>query len=176
MDGLDTLWIMGLTEQFNEGRDWIRDNLDLSGVESEMSVFETIIRFVGGLLSCYAFTHDEMFLKKAVHVTELMLPAFDTPTGLPHSLIKPSTGQSRNPWRFPWIYGGSSILSEVGSLYLEFHYLSNVTGNQDYVQRGEKVRNLLDSIAKPEGLYYNYINPKTGKFGQRKFAANCLCI
>lgn len=169
VDGMDTLWIMGLKDRFHEGREWIKDNLDFSVVKSEMSVFETIIRFVGGLLSCYAFTKDEMFLKKAVHVTDLMLPAFDTPTGLPRSLIKPATGQARN---FPWASGGSSILAEVGSLYLEFYYLSKMSGNDDYLQRAERIRQLLDSINKPEGLYYNYINPKTGKFAQRK----CLLL
>lgn len=76
---MDTLWIMGLRDRFDEGRRWIQDNLDFSEVHSEVSVFETIIRFVGGLLSCYAFTKDEMFLEKAIHLTELMLPAFATP-------------------------------------------------------------------------------------------------
>ena len=47
----------------------------------DISVFETHIRYVGGLLSCYALTGDEMFKEKAVHVANKLLPAFDSPTG-----------------------------------------------------------------------------------------------
>lgn len=30
VDGLDTLFIMGLDEEFKQGRDWIAENLDIS--------------------------------------------------------------------------------------------------------------------------------------------------
>lgn len=59
--------------------------------DSELSVFETTIRFVGGLLSCYALTGDTVFRDKAAEVADALLPAFDTPTGLPYALINPST-------------------------------------------------------------------------------------
>ncbi|OTF81858.1 hypothetical protein BLA29_014120, partial [Euroglyphus maynei] len=85
---------MGLMDRFEDGRKWISENLDFDNIRSELSVFETIIRYVGGLLTCYAFTKDEMFLQKAVNITNRMLPAFDTPTGLPHALIKPAIGTS----------------------------------------------------------------------------------
>ena len=44
-------------------------------------VFETVIRFMGGLLSAFALTNDQMFLQKAKHVADRMLPAFETTTG-----------------------------------------------------------------------------------------------
>ena len=28
VDGMDTLWMMGLTDKFNEGKEWIRDHLN----------------------------------------------------------------------------------------------------------------------------------------------------
>ena len=43
-----------------------------------------------------------------------------------------SSGSSRN---WGWASGGSSILSEFGSLHLEFMYLSNVTGNSVYKEK-----------------------------------------
>lgn len=58
--------------------------------DTDLSVFETTIRFVGGLLSCYALTGDSMFRDKAAEVADALLPAFDTPTGLPYALINPS--------------------------------------------------------------------------------------
>lgn len=46
------------------------------------------------MLTCYALTGDTMFRDKARHVADKLLPAFQTPTGIPHSLINPSTGVS----------------------------------------------------------------------------------
>lgn len=54
-------------------------------------MFETTIRFIGGLLSCYALTGDGVFRDKAVEVADALLPAFETPTGLPYALINPSS-------------------------------------------------------------------------------------
>lgn len=117
------------------------------------------------MLSCYAFTGDVMFRDKAKHVADKLLPAFQTATGIPHSLINPSTGISKN---YPWASGGSSILSEIGTLHLEFSYLSDITGNPVYREKVDRVRKVLRDTDKPRGLYPNYINPKTGKWGQRK--------
>lgn len=68
-------------------------------------------------------------------------------------------------------YGWASgaILAEIGTLHLEFTYLSDVTGNPVYRERVLNIRQLLKDIQKPNGLYPNYLNPKTGKWGQRKF-------
>lgn len=59
-----------------------------------MSVFEINIRFVGGLLSCYALTGDILFRDKAEQVAHKLLPAFHTPTGIPYSLVNFKTGVS----------------------------------------------------------------------------------
>lgn len=118
VDGLDTLYIMGWMDEFNQGRKWIQENLNLTGVvyivlslkflpcewriitkllflakqSSELSVFETNIRFVGGLLTLYALTGDVMFRDKASHIAEKLLPAFNTPTGIPHALVNIANG------------------------------------------------------------------------------------
>jgi hypothetical protein len=46
-----------------------------------VSVFETNIRYVGGLLTAYSFTGDEIFKEKAAHIADRLLPAFNTPSG-----------------------------------------------------------------------------------------------
>jgi mannosyl-oligosaccharide alpha-1,2-mannosidase len=39
VDGLDTLYIMGLEEEFKQGRDWIAENFDInSAVSSSVSI------------------------------------------------------------------------------------------------------------------------------------------
>lgn len=58
----------------------------------DLSVFETNIRFVGGMLSCYAFTGDTLFRDKAQYVADKLLPAFQTPTGIPYALVNVRSG------------------------------------------------------------------------------------
>jgi hypothetical protein len=129
-------------------------------------VFEFNIRFIGGLLSSYALTKDPVLLQKADDFAAKLLPAFDTPTGIPYALINPSTGVVKN---YGWASGGSSILSEAGSIHLEFVYLSHATGKSIYRDKVMRIRDFLDKTSKPNGLYPNYINPKNGLWGQRKF-------
>ena len=56
VDALDTLYIMGMHKEFKKGRDWVEQNLDFSKMAGDISVFETNIRYVGGLLSAYSLT------------------------------------------------------------------------------------------------------------------------
>lgn len=67
---------------------------------AELSVFETNIRFVGGLLTLYAFTGDQMYRDKAQEVADKLLPAFQTPTGIPNALVNIRTGYSKN---YGWV-------------------------------------------------------------------------
>ncbi|XP_061387055.1 mannosyl-oligosaccharide alpha-1,2-mannosidase IA [Musca vetustissima] len=171
IDGLDTLYIMGLENEYKEGRDWIERKFSLDNVTADLSVFETNIRFIGGLLTMYAFTGDNLYKDKAQHVADKLLPAFQTPTGIPYGLVNPKTGMSKN---YGWASGASSILSEFGTLHLEFSYLSDITGNPLYKERVQTIRQILKDIEKPKGLYPNFLNPKTGKWGQLHMSLGAL--
>lgn len=70
---------------------------------------------------------------------------------------------------YAWASSGCSILSEIGTMHLEFSYLSDITGNSTFRDKVQKVRTVLKNMEKPKGLYPNYIHPKTGKWGQRKY-------
>ena len=76
-------------------------------------MFETNIRYVGGLLSAYALTGDAVFLDKVTGITDKLMPAFKSPTGVPYALVNMRTGAAKN---YPWT-SGSSILSGVKSPY-----------------------------------------------------------
>ncbi|XP_044261688.1 mannosyl-oligosaccharide alpha-1,2-mannosidase IA-like isoform X2 [Tribolium madens] len=171
LDGLDTLYIMGMKDEFKQARDWVANELDLNSMTADVSVFESNIRFVGGLLSCFALTGDVMFRDKAQQIADKLLPAFQTQTGIPHALVNLKTGASKN---FGWASGGSSILSEFGTLHLEFAYLSDITGQPIYRNKVDHIRQFLQSLEKPNGLYPNYLNPKTGKWGQHHMSMGAL--
>ena len=45
--------------------------------------FETVIRYLGGLLSAYALSGEPALLARADDLGKMLLPAFKTPHGLP---------------------------------------------------------------------------------------------
>ncbi|KAL0280856.1 UNVERIFIED_CONTAM: hypothetical protein PYX00_002021 [Menopon gallinae] len=162
---------MGMEKEYRQGRDWIANHFNISSMTSDLSVFETNIRFIGGFLACYALTGDVMFREKALLVAEKLLPAFQTQTGIPNALINIKTGASKN---YGWASGGCSILSEFGTLHLEFSYLSDVTGNSLFRSKVDHIRHVLQGMEKPRGLYPNYLNPKSGKWGQHHMSVGAL--
>uniref|UniRef100_A0A8C2ZSS4 alpha-1,2-Mannosidase n=1 Tax=Cyclopterus lumpus TaxID=8103 RepID=A0A8C2ZSS4_CYCLU len=162
VDALDTLYIMGLHDEFKDGQEWIEQNLDF-GVNAEVSVFEVNIRFIGGLLAAYYLSGQEVFKLKAVQLAEKLLPAFNTPTGIPWAMVNLKSGVGRN---WGWASAGSSILAEFGTLHMEFVHLTYLTGNPAYYQKVMHIRKLLAKMDRPNGLYPNYLNPRTGRWGQ----------
>uniref|UniRef100_A0A8C6UWW7 alpha-1,2-Mannosidase n=1 Tax=Neogobius melanostomus TaxID=47308 RepID=A0A8C6UWW7_9GOBI len=164
IDSLDTLYIMGLMEEYNDAKEWVKTSLDLNS-NGEASLFEVNIRYVGGLLSAYYLTGEELFKSKVLELGEKLLPAFNTPTGIPRGVINLGSGTS---WSWGWASAGSSILAEFGTLHLEFVHLSELSGNSIYTEKVMNIRKLLNKIEKPHGLYPNFLSPVSGNWVQRK--------
>ncbi|XP_018493169.1 mannosyl-oligosaccharide 1,2-alpha-mannosidase MNS2 isoform X2 [Raphanus sativus] len=158
IDALDTLYIMGLHEQFQKAREWIATSLDFDK-DYDASMFETTIRVVGGLLSSYDLSGDKLFLEKAKDIADRLLPAWDTPSGIPYNIINLRHGNAHNA---RWA-GGDSNLAESGTEQLEFIALSQRTGDPKYQQKVEKVISVLNKNYPADGLLPVYINPDTAK-------------
>ncbi|XP_064804638.1 mannosyl-oligosaccharide 1,2-alpha-mannosidase IA-like isoform X1 [Oncorhynchus masou masou] len=163
VDSLDTLYIMGLMDEYNEAKEWVETSLDLNS-NGEASLFEVNIRYVGGLLSAYYLTGEEMFKRKVMVLGEKLLPAFNTPTGIPRGVI--NLGSSGTSWSWGWASAGSSILAEFGTLHLEFVHLSELSNNGIYTEKVMNIRKLLNKIEKPHGLYPNFLSPVSGNWVQ----------
>lgn len=90
VDALDTLWIMGLEEEF-KGAVKAALTIDFSTTDTkDINVFETTIRYLGGFLAAYDVSGGEKgpgkkLLGKAVEVAELLMGCFDTPNRMPIS-------------------------------------------------------------------------------------------
>ena len=54
-------------------------------------------RVVGGLLSAYDLSGDKVFLDKARDIADRLLPAWDTPSGIPYNFINLVNGRPHNP-------------------------------------------------------------------------------
>ena len=70
--------------------------------------------------------------------------------------------ETQNARNWGWASGGCSILAEFGTLSMEFLYLSELTGDNIFREKIEKINSHLRSIDKDNGLYPNYLNPSTG--------------
>ena len=87
VDALDTLWIMGLKEDFELAVEAAR-TIDFSTTETkDINVFETTIRYMGGFLAAYDISGGKypVLLEKAIEVGELLMGCFDTPNRMPIS-------------------------------------------------------------------------------------------
>lgn len=87
VDTLDTLAIMGLEEEFDEAVKAVKKiDFTTSGVQ-RLNVFETTIRFLGGLLSAHDLSHGKhhSLLVQATELGDMLYTAFDTPNRLPIS-------------------------------------------------------------------------------------------
>ena len=76
VDSLDTLWLMGMKEEFRSGLQWVEESLALESLQ-EVSVADYGARLLGGLLAVYEIAHSEVLLVKAAKVGDLLLKAFD---------------------------------------------------------------------------------------------------
>jgi mannosyl-oligosaccharide alpha-1,2-mannosidase len=170
IDSLDTLWIMGLKSDFDEAREYVATRMSFD-IQRSVSVFETCIRDLGGLLAAYELSRDPMFLVKAEDLGWRLLKAFDTPSGLPYATINLKTGRGSSP---SWT-GGASILSEMGTMQLEFTYLAHHTGKPELAARVNDVFRKLDKLHKPKsGLYPLFLDVNSGRFRGQQVSTGAL--
>ncbi|CAG8560866.1 2784_t:CDS:10 [Ambispora gerdemannii] len=160
VDSLDTMILMNLTKEYKLSRELV-SRIDFKKTYDLVNVFETTIRYIGGLLSAYDLTSDNLYLDKAIELAVQLLPAFDTPTGIPLQYVnlKKKTGVHS---RFP---GSASALAEFGSVQLEFRRLSELSGNPIFLDKAQRVIDILQSKSTElPGLYPVYMDPLNGKF------------
>lgn len=67
-------------------------------------------------------------------------------------------------------------MSEFGTLHLEFIYLSDISGDPVFKEKVMRIRDVIKKAERPDSLYPNYMNPKTGKWGQREYLVLVLII
>jgi mannosyl-oligosaccharide alpha-1,2-mannosidase len=83
VDSLDTLWIMGFEDEFEEAVAAIGEIDFETSTSKIISVFETTIRYLGGLISAYDLSGRPLLLEKALELGNMLYAAFDTPNRMP---------------------------------------------------------------------------------------------
>ncbi|OLL26248.1 ER degradation-enhancing alpha-mannosidase-like protein 1 [Neolecta irregularis DAH-3] len=135
VDALDTLAIID-PPRFQEAVYLVIRDLDFDK-DVKIQVFEGTIRILGGLLSAHAYAKilipeykDELIIL-AIDFADRLLPAFNTPTGIPHTRVNLKYGMAR-------VVLSETCSAAAGSLILEFGELSRVTGNPKYEKLAKK--------------------------------------
>ncbi|KAG5554569.1 hypothetical protein RHGRI_012209 [Rhododendron griersonianum] len=153
IDSLDMLALLGDRERFTESVEWIGKNLRFD-INKTVSVFETTIRILGGLLSAHLIasdystgmkipSYDDELLHLSEDLARRLLPAFDTPTGVPFGSVTSTAGG--------------------GTLTLEFGVLSRLTNNpSEWTQKDAGIGTSIDS-------FYEYLLKAYLLFGDEEF-------
>ncbi|XP_049281577.1 ER degradation-enhancing alpha-mannosidase-like protein 2 [Anopheles funestus] len=171
IDALDTLAVMGNYTEFGRVVQLLQDRS--FDADINVSVFETNIRIIGGLLSAHLLSYhadlasmglvkpgwpcEGPLLEMAQDVAQRLLPAFDTATGMPYGTVNLRHGVP---------YGETSVTctAGIGTFILEFGTLSRLTGNSVYEDVAMNALSALYKHRSPIGLYGNHIDVQTGRW------------
>ena len=157
VDSLDTLVLMGLKDQANRARALIAEKLSFDR-NIFVKNFEVTIRLLGGLLSGYQITGDDRLLRLAEDLGTRLLPAFDSPTGMPYMYVNLKTGKTK---------GSRSNPAEIGTLVLEFGTLAKLTGKPVFFDKAKKALVSLYERRSKLGLVGDEIDVETGEWVSR---------
>ncbi|TIB62324.1 hypothetical protein E3P77_03851 [Wallemia ichthyophaga] len=163
IDSLDTIQLMGLTDEYARARNWIENELSFD-VDDKFNTFETTIRVLGGLLSSYYLSSnpfsqnpsnpDPLYLNLAADLGERLVSSFDQDSGLPLSFVNlhRMEGISDQDNR------GFISTAEAASLQLEFKYLSQLQDDSLFWRKSEGVMQLIKDAPKRDGLVPIFID------------------
>lgn len=161
VDSIDTAIIMGLTDLVTQMLDFIA-KVDFTTTQflngdDGVQLFETNIRYIGGLLGAYDLlktgqfgSYDEQkvdtLLKQAVLLADKVAYGFNTPSGIPAVFVnfttnEPIQGTYTDP-KTNTTYNSTNAAS-IGTFLLEWGRLSDLTGNATYRELVEKADNHL---------------------------------
>ncbi|EGR49218.1 glycoside hydrolase family 79 [Trichoderma reesei QM6a] len=148
VDSLDTLWIAGLKEQFDEAARAVEQIDFTTTPRNNIPVFETTIRYLGGLLGAFDVSggHDggyPMLLTKAVELAEILMGIFDTPNRMPILYYQWQPEYASQPHR-----AGSVGIAELGTLSMEFTRLAQLTSQYKYYDAVDRITDALIELQK----------------------------
>ncbi|GBG26883.1 Mannosyl-oligosaccharide alpha-1,2-mannosidase [Hondaea fermentalgiana] len=174
IDALDSLAVMGRYEAFYDSVDLVRRDVSFDR-DVTVSVFETTIRVLGGLLSAHLllengtvpqapqdWAYKGELLDLAVDLGERLLPAFETATGIPYHRVNLLRGVEPRETTF-------TCTAAAGTLLMEFGLLSRLSARPEFEAKARRAMLALWNRKHPDtGLVGNTICVRTGKWQHAK--------
>jgi len=153
VDALDTMTLMGFTDDAAATRAYLLEHLSFDQ-DVSVQVFEVTIRLLGGLISGYQMSGEPKFLALAEDLANRLLPAFNSPTGMPYRFVNLRTGKTD---------GAVSNPAEIGTLLLEFGTLGKLTHRDALFEKAKHATAEVYRRRHPTtGLVGEEINVDTG--------------
>lgn len=142
VDSLDTLWIMGFEEEFENAVRAVGKIDFTTSARGDIPVFETTIRYLGGLIGAYDVSGQihRILLDKAVELAEVLMGAFDTPNRLPVLNYQWKPDFASQPHRA----STRANMAELGSLAMEFTRLAQLTKKAKYYDAIARITNAFE--------------------------------
>ncbi|THD27595.1 alpha-1 2-Mannosidase [Fasciola hepatica] len=176
IDALDSLFLLGELDEFESAVSLVVRDVSFDS-DVDVSVFETNIRVLGGLLGGHVAAslvrkanhsrlmwYNDDLLHMAVDIGNRLLPAFDTSTGIPFPRVNLKYGN-----RGLKKQEVNTCTACAGTMILEFAALSRLTGNAVYE---EKAAHALNYLWKQRSRYSNLvgrvINVQSGEWIRRE--------
>ena len=140
VDTLDTLWIMGLKTEFGEAVAKVQEIDFTTSPRKDIPVFETTIRYLGGLIAAYDLSQNSTILDKAVELADILMGTFDTPNRMPQGYYHWAPSYNTQPHRSDV----HMVMAELGSLSMEFTRLAQITKENKYYDAVARVTDALE--------------------------------
>jgi mannosidase alpha-like ER degradation enhancer 1/mannosidase alpha-like ER degradation enhancer 2 len=165
IDAYSTMKVMGLDAEAERVKRYVVDSVDFNK-DIFVKTFEVNIRILGGLLAMYEMSGDVQVLNRARDFGDRLMPAFNSPTGIPYYYVNLKTGETK---------GAEVNLAEGGTYMLEMGLLSRYTGNLAYYMKAKGAMKAIFSRSSRWGLVGERINVETGEWKDVKSHIGC-CI
>jgi mannosyl-oligosaccharide alpha-1,2-mannosidase len=156
VDSLDTLWLMGFQSEFYQAVEYVA-TIDWNNVtDPRCNLFETNIRYLGGLLSAYDLSEEAVLLDKAIELGDMLYSTFDTPNHFPPHTFGFDEAKARTLEAEAY-----QSAAGIGTLSLEFTRLAQLTGDFKYydaIDRIKKAFHRVQDTTLLPGMWPNFID------------------
>ena len=172
VDSLDTLWIMGLKKEFYQAAQEAASIDWAVTPDTACNMFETNIRYLGGLLAAYDLSGEPALLAKAVELGDMLYAGFDTPNHMAPFWLdfqKAKAGQL--------VADDRQISAAAGSFTLEFTRLSQITRDPKYYDAIARVTSAFlehQNSTQLPGMWPIHINARNQTFSGSDFTLGAM--
>ncbi|KAK6501254.1 maturation of Asn-linked oligosaccharides protein [Arthrobotrys musiformis] len=159
IDGIGTAVLMELPEVVEQQLRFIAD-IDYTQCEHQISLFETTIRYLGGMISAYDLLSGpyarfiqgakgqknyelvQALLKQSVSLADALKWSFNTTSGIPMPFFMLHEKRIKSE--------DINNIAGVGTLVLEWTRLSDLTGDTQYANLAQRAQEYLLKVENPE--------------------------
>ncbi|PWY98557.1 seven-hairpin glycosidase [Testicularia cyperi] len=160
VDSLSTSFLMGHMDLYQDGVNYMKKVDFTQTSQASISLFETNIRYLAGLLSAYELggKKEPKLVEQAKVVGDHLLTGWVGNNNLPFNTLR------WNNFGKPDTSSGSAGIAEAGTLIIEMDRLTKFSGDSKYLNYAKKaMQAIINSKGVFPGLYPQVYNPATSQ-------------